>query len=108
MREIITQLQPGREGGRQGSRERGREGTGPEAKGVRRDRKGTRRGWGGVGGKQQGMGWKDEGPPLSITRFQEVWETGLWGLGDNWRQLATGQWWESAACNKLLLHSSGL
>lgn len=34
MREIITQLQPGREGGRRGSGERRGEGTGPEGKGV--------------------------------------------------------------------------
>jgi hypothetical protein len=45
MREIITQLQPGREGGRQGIRERGRKGMGGAvAKGVDRDRKGARRG----------------------------------------------------------------
>ena len=55
MREIITQLQPGREGGRQGSREReGRKDRGQRGKGC----KGT--GWvieeaGGVGGKGQGM-----------------------------------------------------
>lgn len=33
MREIITQLQPGREGGRQGSRERGGAGRGDRARG---------------------------------------------------------------------------
>lgn len=78
MREIITQLQPGREGGRQGSRERG----GERGQGQRR------RGCGGIGrGGQKGLGrseWKTPrdglegwGPPLSITGFLEVWETGL-------------------------------
>lgn len=47
MREIITQLQPGREGGRQGSREReGRKDGGQRESGYR-----------GPGGKQETLEW---------------------------------------------------
>lgn len=81
MREIITQLQPGREGGRQGSRERGERGQGQR----RRGRGGIGRGQKGLGrsgGKHQGMGWKDGGAPTKhnqILRGLGDWIVGTWG-----------------------------
>lgn len=47
----------------------------------------TKRRWTGMMGGGEGR------LLLSITRFLEIRETGWWGLGDNWRQLAIGQWW---------------
>lgn len=81
MREIITQLQPGREGGRQGSRERGERGQGQR-----------RRGCGGIARGQKGLGrsgWKTPrdglegwGAPTKhnqIPRGLGDWIVGTWG-----------------------------
>lgn len=81
MREIITQLQPGREGGRQGSREREERGQGQR-----------RRGCGGIGRGPEGAGeeWVENtkgwagrmGAPTErnqIPRGLGDWIVGTWG-----------------------------
>lgn len=88
MREIITQLQPGREGGRQGSGEReGRRDGGQRGRGCKGDGGGGDRGGWRDWGEGQGMSWKDmEGLPLSTAIYSQ-------GLGDwmvgTWEQLET-------------------
>lgn len=69
MREIITQLQPGREEGKQGRG--GGRGTGARGEGGVRGR-GDRRDWRG----RHRMGCRNvgRGLPPSVTRFLGVWE----------------------------------
>lgn len=78
MREIITQLQPGREGGKQGSGEReggkgrggGQRGRGCRGTGEQRRQKRLK------GKAQDGQRGCGRGLPPSITRFIGVWKTG--------------------------------
>lgn len=95
MREIITQLQPGREGGKQGSGEReGRRDGGQRGRGS-----GCTGDGGGGDGRLEGWGVRPRdgleghgGAPTEHSHIPGIWETGWWGLGNNWRQLAVGQW----------------
>lgn len=99
MREIITQLQPGREGGRQGSAERaGRKDGGQRGRGckgmgggVHEHRRGLEEsGAGGKGWTQRTCGWLVGGLLLESGRLYD---------GDNWKQLAVGQWGAVHAAN---------
>lgn len=89
MREIITQLQPGREGGRQGSGEReGRRDGGQRGRGCKGDGGGGDRGGWRDWGEGQGMSWKDmEGLPLSTAIFPGSGRLDggdLGTIGDSW------------------------
>ena len=44
------------------------------------------------------------GAPTEHSHIPGVWETGWWGLGNSWRQLAVGQWEGGGVCSSLLLH----
>lgn len=95
MREIITQLQPGREGGRQGSGEREGRRTGARGKGgVGRQRRLAEQGERPRDGLKGCGGTATEHHPIPGG-------LGNWkmGTGDNWRQLAVGHWWGRCAAN---------